>query len=73
MPLDWVTWPGGASHGIYRRSAGEPVFQEARVPTSVELHGVLDKIITRLMKIHTRQGYLLEEQGMTCLAERVAP
>ncbi len=54
-------------------SAGEPVFQEARAPTTVELQGVLDKIITRLMKMLTRQGYLVEEQGMTCLADLNAP
>ena len=59
--------------GIYRNSAGEPVFQEARAPTTVELQGVLDKIITRLMKMLTRQGYLVEEQGMTCLADLDAP
>ena len=49
------------------------MFQEARAPTTVELHGVLDKIIPRLMKMLTRQGYLVKEQGMTCLAERAAP
>jgi hypothetical protein len=48
---------------------GEPVFQEARAPTTVELQGLLAKIITRLMKMLTRHGYLVEEQGMTYMAD----
>ena len=55
--------------GVYRHAAGEPVFQDARPPTRDELQGLLDKVIARLMKMLTRQGYLIEEQGMTYLAD----
>jgi len=34
-----------------------------------ELQDLLDKIIVRLMKTLTRGGYLVEEQGMTYLAD----
>jgi hypothetical protein len=40
-----------------------------RPPNRDELQGLLDKIIVRLMKMLTRQGYLVEEQGMTYLAD----
>jgi hypothetical protein len=33
------------------------------------LQALLDKIIARLMTMLTRQGYLIEEQGMTYLAD----
>ena len=55
--------------GLYRSSEGTPVFHEARAPTAVELQALLAKIITRILKGLTRQGYLIEEQGMTYLAE----
>ena len=55
--------------GVYRRTEGEPVFQQARAPTRDELQGLLDKSIARLLKLLTRQGYLLEEQGMTRIAD----
>jgi len=55
--------------GVYRRTEGEPVFQQARAPTGDELQGLLDKIIARLLKRLTRLGYLVEEQGMTYLAD----
>ena len=58
--------------GVYRRTGGEPVFQELRAPSRDELAGLLDKIIARLMKMLTRQGYLLKEQGVTYLADRDA-
>jgi hypothetical protein len=34
-----------------------------------ELQALLVKIITRIMRLLTRQGFLIEEQGMTYLAE----
>jgi hypothetical protein len=51
--------------GVDRRPEGEPLFQEARAPTEDELKGLLDQIVARLMKLLTRRGYLVEEQGMT--------
>ena len=36
--------------GVYRRTGGEPVFQQARAPTGDELADLLDKIIARLLK-----------------------
>ena len=55
--------------GVYRRTEGEPDFQEARAPSRDELADLLDKIITRLLKMLTRLGYLIEEEGMTYIAD----
>jgi hypothetical protein len=55
--------------GVYRRTEGEPLFQEARAPTDDELKGLLEQIVARLMKMLARTGHLVEEQGMTWLAE----
>ena len=55
--------------GVYRRTEGEPVFDAARAPTGDELAGLLEQIVARLMKLLTRSGYLVEEQGMTWRAE----
>jgi hypothetical protein len=56
--------------GVYRISSeGVPVFQEVPAPTIEQLQTVLAKIITRLMRLLTRQGLLIEEQAMTYLAE----
>jgi 2-oxoisovalerate dehydrogenase E1 component alpha subunit len=43
-------------------------FVEAGAPTGDELHA-LQTVITRLMKMLTRPGVLIEEIGQTCLAE----
>ena len=40
------------------------MFHEARAPSIEELQALLAQIITRLMRLLTRQGYLVEEQGM---------
>ena len=53
----------GLSH--HRGRAGVP---RSTPPTAVELQSLLDRIIKRLMKLLTRKGYLIEEQGMTYLA-----
>ncbi len=47
---------------------GEPVFVGLPAPTDEVVRAVLHKIITRMMKLLTRQGVLLEEQGQTYLA-----
>ena len=56
--------------GVYRRGAdGAPVFAEVPAPTDEALHAVLHKIITRTMKLLTRRGVLIEEQGQTYMAD----
>lgn len=55
--------------GVYRSSEGVPVFHEVRAPSVVDLEGLLNRIIQRIVKLLTRTGYLIEEQGMTYLAE----
>ena len=56
--------------GVNRRSAeGAPEFVEAPTPTDEALQTVLHKIITRLMKLLTRRGVLVEEEGLTYMAD----
>ena len=56
--------------GVYRCGAdGVPAFVEAQAPTDDELRTLLKSLITRLMKLLTRRGVLVEEMGQTCLAE----
>ncbi len=56
--------------GVYRRNAdGAPVFMEVPAPTDDAVQTVLHKIITRLMKLLTRKGVLVEEQGSTYMAD----
>ncbi len=56
--------------GVYRRDAeGEPVFVEVPAPTDEALQAVLHKIISRVMKLLTRRGVLVEEQGSTYVAD----
>ena len=61
--------PFAAFDAVYRSSEGAPVFHEARAPTGDELQALLAKIITRILNGLTRQGHLIEEQGMTYLGE----
>ena len=57
--------------GVYRTgSQTAPLFHEARAPTSEELQALLARIIIRILKMLTRRGYLIEEQGMTCAGPR---
>jgi hypothetical protein len=55
--------------GVYRRTEGEPNFEEVRAPTSDELQGLLDKITARLMKMLTRLGHQIEEQDVSYRAD----
>ena len=59
--------------GVYRRSTeGEPVFVEVAAPTDEALQAVLRKIITRILKLLTRRGALVEEQGAMHMADNDA-
>ena len=56
--------------GVYLCGAdGAPAFVEVGAPTDDELHALLQTVITRLMKLLTRRGVLIEEMGQTHLAE----
>jgi hypothetical protein len=56
--------------GVYRRSADAvPEFVEVPAPTDEALQSVLHKIITRTMKLLTRRGVLVEEEGSTYMAD----
>ena len=56
--------------GVYRCDTdGEPVFVEVPAPTDEALQTVLHKVITRLMKLLTRRGVLVEEEGSTYMAD----
>ena len=41
---------------VYRRTEGEPEFQEAHAPSRDELADLLDKIVARLMKMLSLLG-----------------
>jgi hypothetical protein len=50
--------------GVYRCGAdGVPEFVEVGAPTGDEVHALLQTIITRLMKLLTRRGVLVEDTG----------
>ena len=56
--------------GVYRRTDGEPVFVEVPAPSDEALQALLHKIISRLMKLLTRRGVLVEEdEGSGYLAD----
>ena len=57
---------------VYVTTDEGPVFHPVKAPTAEQLHTLLHQIIKRIMKCLTRQGYLIEEQGMTYLAETEA-
>ena len=50
--------------GVYRSSEGVPVSHEVRGPTPAELERCLSRIIQHILRLPTRTGYLIEEQGM---------
>ena len=54
---------------VYQYTEGAAVFHEVAAPTLEELHALLAKIITRIMRWLTKQGFLIEEQDRTYLAE----
>ena len=56
--------------GVYRcGTEATPEFVEVPAPTDEALQTVLHKIITRMMKLLTRRGALVEEQGATYMAD----
>ena len=56
--------------GVYRRGTdGTPEFVEAPAPTDETLQAVLHQIITRMMKLLTRRGVLVEEEVSTYMAD----
>jgi hypothetical protein len=56
--------------GVYRCGAdGLPVVVDAGPLIDDELHALLQTVITRLMKMLTRRGVLIEEMGQTYLAD----
>ena len=55
--------------GVYRRTDGEPVFVEVHAPSDAALQALLHKIIARLMKVLTRRGVLVEEEGSSYLGD----
>jgi hypothetical protein len=60
LVLDGVYWLG---------IDGAPEFVEVPEPTDGALQAVLHKIITRMMKLLTRRGVLVEEEGSTYMAD----
>ena len=56
--------------GVYRGGGdGVPAFVEVAAPTDDELHALLQTLISRLIKLLTRRGVLVEDMGHTYLAE----
>ena len=56
--------------GVYERGIdGAPEFVEVPEPIDEALQAVLRKIITRLMKLLTCRGVLVEEEGSTYMAD----
>jgi len=55
--------------GVYRIQNGVAEFHSARSPTTEQLQRLLSQIIQRIMKALTRNGALIEEEGMSYLAE----
>ena len=55
--------------GVYRIQNGVAEFHSARSPTAEQLQSLLSQIIQHIMKALTRNGALIEEEGMSYLAE----
>jgi hypothetical protein len=58
--------------GVYTHTNGERFFVELPAPTDEALRAVVHKIIVRTMKLLTRRGVLIEEQGQTYGADNDA-
>ena len=56
--------------GVYQTGEvdGAPVFIQAPEPGNAQLQTLLDKIVHRILKLLTRLGHLIEEEGITYLA-----
>ena len=55
--------------GVYRTTGeGVTVFHPAPALTGEQLPALLDKIIARILRVLTRQGHLVEEEGLTYVA-----
>ena len=55
--------------GVYQTSEeGTPLFMEAAAPGNEQLQTLLDKIINRILKLLTRLGHLIEEDGIPYMA-----
>ena len=58
--------------GVYDTTGEVPVFHPVRAPTTEQIQTLLHQIIQRIMKLLTRLGHLVEEQGVTYMAENDA-
>ena len=61
-------WLDGVYQTAGEASESEPVFHEAAPPTAAQLATLLDKIIKRILRLLTKAGHLIEEEGMVYLA-----
>jgi len=65
----------GFAHGLvldgvsHTGAEGAPVFHPAPALTNEELQALLDKIITRILRLLTRERHLVEEEGVTYVAD----
>lgn len=56
--------------GVYHSGTeGAPVFHAAPALTGEELQALLGKLITRILRRLTREGHLVEEEGVTYVAD----
>lgn len=55
--------------GVYHRRGEKMTFRPVEAPTQSELNRLLERLVKRLMRLLTRRGYLIEEQGQTWLGE----
>ena len=56
--------------GVYQTAGeNEPIFHETPPPSTAQLEALLGKIIARLMKLLTRTGHIIEEEGVVYLAD----